>query len=492
MKLFLQQEISGQQPPIPANILAILRLFTKHLPTPTRLIENTDPDGWCLELDTVTEGPGFTIIDQQLCYQAAEGRSVTLGQFDGEASFPNMDGRLLIQLDTICQLSAVCADSLNQQLEQKKSLLTQQLKDQQYTADGISYICPITLDLIQDPVQAPDGFIYERSALKEHLNSRHASATRSPSTNAPFENLAHFKVDTAPQNQFYRQMVNARFPAFAEIQVLEKELEILTTPLPAPASAAPVPQISWPISVESLSSSLPLFTTPLSDRNPVAITPSATFSALPPAEPPLESRLTSLSSWFSSRPSARPAPVTTPTQTLSRMTIIVVGDRQAEKAALISRYTDGHQASREIGIDFKTRSIRINDQSIRLLIWDTAGQESFVSRPVATMRKAHAVILAYNPQSQASFDYVQTWLNNAEQRQGVAESTTIHLTATHCASGHRVITDAMGRQLAQAHGIGYSECDTQHDLNVEHPFETVAQQVWLNHQHTPTAPRPGR
>lgn len=53
--------------------------------------------------------------------------------------------------------------------------------------DGVSYefLCPITLELLTDPVIAADGFTYERSAIEEWLSS---GKVTSPSTNEPLLN----------------------------------------------------------------------------------------------------------------------------------------------------------------------------------------------------------------------------------------------------------------------------------------------------------------
>ena len=42
------------------------------------------------------------------------------------------------------------------------------------------FVCPITCDLMSDPVQCSDGFVYEKSAIKEWLMTRRNT---SPMTN---------------------------------------------------------------------------------------------------------------------------------------------------------------------------------------------------------------------------------------------------------------------------------------------------------------------
>ena len=49
------------------------------------------------------------------------------------------------------------------------------------------------------------------------------------------------------------------------------------------------------------------------------------------------------------------------------------------------------------GIEFATKTIRVDENySVKLTIWDTAGQESFKSIVKNFYRNSHAVMLVFN------------------------------------------------------------------------------------------------
>ena len=48
------------------------------------------------------------------------------------------------------------------------------------------FVCPLTLDIMRDPVLLPDGFTYERGAIENWLSRQQ---TTSPMTNKPFHAL---------------------------------------------------------------------------------------------------------------------------------------------------------------------------------------------------------------------------------------------------------------------------------------------------------------
>ena len=57
----------------------------------------------------------------------------------------------------------------------------------------------------------------------------------------------------------------------------------------------------------------------------------------------------------------------------------------------------GASRSTSIGVDFRTRKIKLAEKVIKLQIWDTAGQERFQSLSGSYYRSAHGVVLAYDP-----------------------------------------------------------------------------------------------
>lgn len=49
-----------------------------------------------------------------------------------------------------------------------------------------------------------------------------------------------------------------------------------------------------------------------------------------------------------------------------------------------------------MGIDFLTKNVFLEDKTIRLIMWDTAGSERFKSLIPTYLRNAHAIILTFD------------------------------------------------------------------------------------------------
>ncbi len=63
-----------------------------------------------------------------------------------------------------------------------------------------------------------------------------------------------------------------------------------------------------------------------------------------------------------------------------------------------------------IGVDFKAKSINVDDKKVKLQIWDTAGQERYRTITETYYKGASAIILTYSLNDRASFDNLTKWI----------------------------------------------------------------------------------
>ena len=74
-----------------------------------------------------------------------------------------------------------------------------------------------------------------------------------------------------------------------------------------------------------------------------------------------------------------------------------------------------------IGVDFKTKQIELDDHSIKMQIWDTAGHEKFRTITTSYYKSAHAIIILYDITQKTSFDHIKNWITEIDKfgKQGV-------------------------------------------------------------------------
>ena len=90
--------------------------------------------------------------------------------------------------------------------------------------------------------------------------------------------------------------------------------------------------------------------------------------------------------------------------------LLLIGDSGVGKSCLLLRYSDDKFTTSfitTIGIDFKIKTIRLDNKKVKMQIWDTAGQERFRTITAAYYRGAHGVLLVYDVTDERSFENVR-------------------------------------------------------------------------------------
>jgi len=156
--------------------------------------------------------------------------------------------------------------------------------------------------------------------------------------------------------------------------------------------------------------------------------------------------------------------------------LIVVGDHSAGKTCLIRRfcqneYTDGYKAT--IGVDFMYKHFNILGMDFTLHIWDTAGQEQFKCISKQYYRGAAAVIVAFDLQSEESFDHAQIWYEEVERENRSSEKTSVFLVGLKSDLYH-VVTDQQAQHMAARMNAEYWKTSAKSCSNVQELFDRVA------------------
>lgn len=99
--------------------------------------------------------------------------------------------------------------------------------------------------------------------------------------------------------------------------------------------------------------------------------------------------------------------------------ICILGDVATGKSSLLQRLCQNHFSSiysSTIGVDFSIYTIYLDEYSkkIKLQIWDTAGQESFLSIVRSYFRKMAGCIIVYDITNNNSFKNIKKWIGELQ------------------------------------------------------------------------------
>ena len=83
----------------------------------------------------------------------------------------------------------------------------------------------------------------------------------------------------------------------------------------------------------------------------------------------------------------------------ARYKMVVVGDISVGKTSIITRFVENSfrdDYDPSIGIDFASKNIKFREISLKLQIWDTAGQEKYRSLIPAYVKGSHIILLVFD------------------------------------------------------------------------------------------------
>ncbi|XP_040839209.1 ras-related protein Rab-44 isoform X2 [Ochotona curzoniae] len=94
--------------------------------------------------------------------------------------------------------------------------------------------------------------------------------------------------------------------------------------------------------------------------------------------------------------------------------IIFLGDSNVGKTSflhLLHHNSFAVNLSATVGVDFRVKTLLVDNKCFALQLWDTAGQERYFSLSRQLLRKADGAVLMYDVTSHSSFTHIRYWLD---------------------------------------------------------------------------------
>ncbi|CAO3589247.1 unnamed protein product [Absidia cylindrospora] len=106
---------------------------------------------------------------------------------------------------------------------------------------------------------------------------------------------------------------------------------------------------------------------------------------------------------------------------LRKYKLVFLGEQSVGKTFLITRFmydTFDNTYQATIGIDFLSKTLYIDNRTIRLQLWDTAGQERFRSLIPSYIRDSSVAVIVYDITSLDSFNNTNKWIDDVRAERG--------------------------------------------------------------------------
>jgi len=157
--------------------------------------------------------------------------------------------------------------------------------------------------------------------------------------------------------------------------------------------------------------------------------------------------------------------------------VLVVGNGAVGKSSMIQRYCKGtftKEYKKTIGVDFLEKTINYEEEEVRLMLWDTAGQEEFDAITKAYYRGAQACVLAFSTVDHASYTAVQRWRGKVLEECGNIPMVLVQNKIDLLESA--TVTKEEAESLAKKLKVRLYRTSVKEDFNVSTVFEYLAKQ----------------
>lgn len=159
--------------------------------------------------------------------------------------------------------------------------------------------------------------------------------------------------------------------------------------------------------------------------------------------------------------------------------LLLIGNSGVGKSCILMRYADNSFTENffnTIGVDFKIKTITLNDQVIKMQIWDTAGQDRFRTLTSSYYRGAHGIIIVYDVTNRDSFDNVRQWMQEIEKF--ASENVNKLLVGNKSdLEEQREVTYDEGVELAKKYDIPFLEVSAKNSIHIDDTFTTMASEI---------------
>eukprot|EP01016_Furgasonia_blochmanni_P048239 TRINITY_DN7158_c0_g1_i6.p1 TRINITY_DN7158_c0_g1~~TRINITY_DN7158_c0_g1_i6.p1 ORF type:complete len:283 (-),score=46.93 TRINITY_DN7158_c0_g1_i6:128-976(-) len=160
--------------------------------------------------------------------------------------------------------------------------------------------------------------------------------------------------------------------------------------------------------------------------------------------------------------------------------LVIVGNSGVGKSSLLLRFADDSFSETyltTIGVDFRFRTLKIDQSSVKLQIWDTAGQERFRTITNAYYKGADGIVIVYDTTNHASFEDVERyWLNEVESYSEKNVEMALLGNKSDMGEGKAVTYDE-AKDFARKKKMHFFEVSAKTSDNVTEAFVTISKKL---------------
>ena len=161
--------------------------------------------------------------------------------------------------------------------------------------------------------------------------------------------------------------------------------------------------------------------------------------------------------------------------------LVILGDIAVGKTNFLCRFVDNefnivHVST--VGFDFKSRICDITkvNKKVKFQIWDTAGQEKYMSINKNLFQRVQGIMLMYDISNEESFNHLNKWIEHIKENS--SGSPVILIGNKSDLENNRQVSKQEGEAKAKNNGIAFLETSALDGNNIELAFQTLVEEIY--------------
>ncbi|KAK3101915.1 hypothetical protein FSP39_007333 [Pinctada imbricata] len=168
--------------------------------------------------------------------------------------------------------------------------------------------------------------------------------------------------------------------------------------------------------------------------------------------------------------------------------VIIIGDPTVGKTSFVQRYvSDSYRRDYKmtIGVDFALKVVKWSEnQTIKLQLWDIAGQERFTSMTRVYYKDAHACIVMFDLTQRSTFANAIKWKKDLDQKCSLPDGSCVPclLLANKCDLSHREVDQNEIEDMCKEHDfVGWTETSVKEGKMIDESMRFLIEEMMSKH-----------
>ncbi|GHJ85295.1 hypothetical protein NliqN6_1697 [Naganishia liquefaciens] len=164
------------------------------------------------------------------------------------------------------------------------------------------------------------------------------------------------------------------------------------------------------------------------------------------------------------------------TNPMKKYKLVFLGEQSVGKTSLITRFmydTFDNTYQATIGIDFLSKTMYMDDRTVRLQLWDTVFQERFRSLIPSYIRDSSVAVIVYDITNRISFQNTTKWVDDVRNERGQDVIIVLVGNKTDLSDKRQVTVEDLDRRAKEL-GVLSIETSAKAGHNVKNLFKKIA------------------